>query len=166
MKLLGDNILVKCGEVNYLYTKIGEKLATSQFDIIDYKNERTLVKNPSGKYLIYVMSNGTSGSIITNEFDYIEMFDKYFVGITNKKLNVYYYTNAKDPLLFEDINVSSNNTKSFTVEETTKGYVIKVTAGENATVDYDFDKNWSKIGDEKEVETEDKKDGSKVENEE
>ena len=148
MKVLGENILVKRGETNYLYTKVGEKLATSQFDIVNYSNGHTLVKNKNNKYLIYAMSNGSSGTILSEEFDYIEMDEKYFVGINGKKLNVYYYTNGKDALLEEDVEVPSANAGSFTIKATDKGYTISVTAGENATVDHDYDKNWSKLDEE------------------
>lgn len=144
MQLLGDNILVKRGDMNYLYDKLGNKLASSTFEIVKYEDGKVLVKN-GNKYLIYTMPNGNSGNIISEELDYIDMYDKYFIGIKDKKLNVYYYTNGKDKLLTEDIEVKNNTKDSYKLEKFSDSYVIHVIAGEDATVDYKFDKNWGKI---------------------
>lgn len=146
---LDGNIIARRGNTNYLYDRLGKKLATTTFDMIEYQDGYLVVKNGS-KYLIYTMPNGNSGSILSNELDYIKLYDKFFIGIKDKKLNVYYYTNGKDKLLTEDIPVKSNSASSYKLEIYTDSYEIKAIESEATSTDYKFNKDWSLITDESE----------------
>jgi len=71
---------------------------------------------------------------ISNEFNYIELFDRYYVGIKDNKLNVYSYSN-KLGILESDLEVKSNSFK------------IDFNGGFNITIDgvtYNYD-NYGKV---------------------
>lgn len=75
---------------------------------------------------------------ISNEFSYIELFDKYYVGINNNKLNVFAYDSQME-ILKESINITDNK---FTIDFT-NGFAITV-----KDVTYKYDKNGNVIKEE------------------
>ena len=144
LSLLNDNIIATRGNVNYLYTKTGDLLATSKFKMIDFQNEYLVVKDKG--YLVYNMSTPSSGTIVSNELDYVKLYDDFFVGIKNKKLNIYLYENGKQGKLDKDLEVSiAEIEKSYKITEYSDSYVISIMQTSDASVDYKYDKNWSAI---------------------
>ncbi|MBR4230943.1 MAG: hypothetical protein IKR74_02160 [Bacilli bacterium] len=144
LSLLNDNIIATRGNVNYLYTKTGDLLATSKFKMIDFQNEYLVVKDKG--YLVYNMSTPSSGTIVSNELDYVKLYDDFFVGIKNKKLNIYLYENGKQGKLEKDLEVSiAELEKSYKITEYSDSYVISIMQTSDASVDYKYDKNWSAI---------------------
>jgi len=72
---------------------------------------------------------------VSNEFSYMELFDKYYVGINNNKLNVFSYNNQME-ILKESINVTDNK---FEIDFT-NGFEITINE-----VKYNYDKNGNKV---------------------
>ena len=144
LSLLNDNIIATRGNVNYLYTKTGDLLATSKFKMIDFQNEYLVVKDKG--YLVYNMSTPSSGTIVSNELDYVKLYEDFFVGIKNKKLNIYLYENGKQGKLESDLDVTiAELEKSYKITEYSDSYVISIMQTTDASVDYKYDKNWSVI---------------------
>lgn len=144
---LKDYLLVVRGSKNYLYTKIGELVASSNFAIKDYRNGYLLVKDD--KYLVYEMVNTETGKIISNELDHVELFDNFFVGITGKKLNVYSYKDGKTALISDPVELNlSEIAKGYKLAIYSDSYVISVIQGENATVDFKYNLDWSLVNEE------------------
>lgn len=90
-------------------------------------------------YLLYSVDNTYSIynkelSKISNEFSYIKMYDNYYVGINNNKLNVYSYTNTLG-ILDMDLNVTNNE---YTIDFT-NGFTITINNNK-----YEFDKDGKK----------------------
>ena len=106
--------------------KIKGKIAFD-YQSIKKENDYYLFKNLQGLISIY----NKSFSKISNDFAYIELLDKYYVGIINNKLNVYSYLN-KNNFLEKDIDVT-NNKYEISVDN---GFVIK--SGDQT---YNFDSN-------------------------
>ena len=86
-----------------------------------------LLVNVDKSYSIY----NTSFKKISNEFSYIEIFDKYYVGIIDNKLNVYSYDNALG-ILESDLGITDNK---FTIDFT-NGFDITI---DGTTYSYDKD---------------------------
>ncbi|MBE6148669.1 MAG: hypothetical protein E7167_04195 [Firmicutes bacterium] len=147
---LGNYLLVQRGNKNYLYTKTGELLASSQFAIKEYRNDYLVVKDK--KYLVYKLANSDTGSIISEELDHVELFDDFFVGVINKKLNVYSYENGKTKLLAEDLEITADKiADGYKMAIHSDSYVISIVQGENATVDYKYSlEDWSLVTNEEE----------------
>lgn len=144
LSILNDNIIATRGNVNYLYTKTGDLLATSKFKMIDFQNEYLVVKDKG--YLVYNMSTPSSGTIVSNELDYVKLYEDFFVGIKNKKLNIYLYENGKHGKLENDLEVTiAELEKSYKITEYSDSYVISIMQTTDASVDYKYDKNWSVI---------------------
>ena len=144
---LGNYLLVVRSSVNYLYKTDGELVATSKFKIQDYLNNYLVVKDKG--YLVYKMSSTESGSIISNELDYIKLYAKFYIGIKDKKLNVYAYEDAKTPLINETIEIKQNDlASSYELKEKTDEYVIAVKISDSASVEYRYNKNWERINEE------------------
>jgi len=76
-----------------------------------------LLINVDSSYSIY----NESFNKLSNEFSYIKLFEKYYVGIINNKLNIYKYDSTIG-ILEKDLNVSSNE---FTVDFK-NGFVINI----------------------------------------
>ena len=106
--------------------KIKGKIAFD-YQSIKKENDYYLFKNLQGLISIY----NKSFSKISNDFAYIELLDKYYVGIINNKLNVYSYLN-KNNFLEKDIDVTDNKYE-ISVDN---GFVIK--SGDQT---YNFDSN-------------------------
>ena len=144
LSFLADYIIATRGNVNYLYTKTGELLATSKFAMIEFQNEYLIVKDKG--YLLYNMSTPSSGTIASNELDYIKLYDDFFVGIKNKKLNIYTYEHGKTGVLAEALDTSvADLEKSFKITIYSDSYVISIMQSADASIDYKYDKNWSVI---------------------
>lgn len=98
-----------------------------KYEKIEKVNDYYLVINVDKSYSIY----NKAFTKISNEFDYIEIFAKHFVGINNNKLNVYSYDRTLG-ILEKDISVTNNK------------FTIDFTNGFDITVNdktYSFDKN-------------------------
>ena len=106
--------------------KVAGKVGFKYESITKVKDYYLLI-NIDKSYSIY----NTSFKKISNEFDYIEIFDKYYVGITDNKLNVYAYDNALG-ILETDLSVTSNK---FTIDFT-NGFDITI---DDVTYSYDKD---------------------------
>lgn len=90
-------------------------------------------------YLLYSVDNTYSIynkelSKKSNEFSYIKMYDNYYVGINNNKLNVYSYTDTLG-ILDMDLNVTNNE---YTIDFT-NGFTITINNNK-----YEFDKDGKK----------------------
>lgn len=92
--------------------KIGFK-----YQSIEKNNDYYLLLNVDNTYSIY----NKEFTKVSNEFEYIKMYDKYYVGINNKKLNVYSYTDTLG-ILENDLSVSSNDFKI----DFTDGFTITI----------------------------------------
>jgi len=106
--------------------KIGFK-----YQSITKESNYYLLQSVDNTYSIY---NNTF-SKISNEFSYIKLFDKYYVGINNNKLNVYSYNNTLG-VLESDIAVTNNE---FEIDFT-NGFEITIN-----NVKHNYDKNGKKI---------------------
>ncbi|MGN1379435.1 MAG: hypothetical protein ACI4XR_03445 [Bacilli bacterium] len=134
---LKDYLLVKREKRNFLYDKIGNEIASSIFDIIDYLGNYMTIKD-NNKYLVYSLK----GQIISDEGKYISLKDNYFVLITDKnKLNIYSYIDGKKPLLNTDLLIDNENIEnSFEINETDNNYIITI-INKNEKKNYLFDKS-------------------------
>lgn len=138
---LKDYIYVKREKRNFLYDKIGNEIATSIFEIVDYLGNYMTIKD-NNKYLVYSLK----GQIISNEGKYISLKDNYFVLVTNdNKLNIYSYIDGKKKLLNTDLLISSENIEnSFEINETDNNYIITI-INKNEKKNYLFDKSTGKL---------------------
>ena len=107
------------GKVNFKYQKITKQ-----------KNYFVMLSTDNA-YSIYDKNLNK----VSNEFSYIELFDKYYVGISDKLLNVYSYSDTKG-ILEQGITVNNNDFKI----EFTNGFVITI----NNTV-YKYDASGKKV---------------------
>ena len=137
-----DYLLVARGDKEYLYNVNGEKVASSNFHIIEYLKKYLVVENQG--YLVYHMVSSESGDIISNEEDYFKLYSSFFIGIKDKKLNVYSYDNGKVSLLNDAIDIKLNDlAKSYEVKEYSDAYVISVIQSDGSKVDYKYHIDWS-----------------------
>ena len=83
--------------------KVQGKIDFKYLSIVN-ENGYYLLKNIDNTYSIY-KSDFTK---ISNEFEYIKLYEKYYVGINNNKLNVYSYTNTLG-ILENDLTVTDTN---------------------------------------------------------
>ena len=111
--------------------KIGFK-----YESIDTTKEYYVLVSIDKTYSIY----DKDFTKVSNEFSYVELFDKYYVGINNNKLNVFTYDSQKE-ILESGITVTDNK---FTIDFT-NGFIITI----NGTK-YSYDKNGKKIVENKE----------------
>lgn len=131
---------------NYLYKKNGTLLASSKFTIKDYRNGYLLVKDKE-----YMVHDIEEGKVISNGFDHVELFDEIFVGIKENKLNVYDYSDAKEGLIEEALEIVLDNvSKGYKLAIYSDAYVISIFTSENASVDYKYNLDWSKVENEEE----------------
>ncbi len=115
----------------------GEKISgkvSFKYKKMEKNKDYYLFTNTDGTFTIF----DKSFNEISMKFDYVVLYDKYYVGIINKKLNVYNYI-TKEGILENDLNVVSNDFKI----DFTDG--IKITIGSDT---YEYDSN----GKEKQVE--------------
>lgn len=82
--------------------KVAGKVGFKYESITKEKNYYLLI-NIDKSYSVY----DTKFNKVSNEFDYIEIYDNYYVGINDNKLNVYRYDNALG-ILEKDLTVTSN----------------------------------------------------------
>ena len=143
-----DNYLIATrGSVNYLYTKTGELLASSKFKIQEYQDGYLVVKDKN--VLVYKMNTSESGTIISNEFDYVKLYDDFFIGIKDKKLNVYLYDDAKKPALASSLDIILTNlAESYKITVYSDSYVISIMQSKDASIDYKYTRNWGIINEE------------------
>lgn len=105
IKQLGDNFLIKRSDGTYhLFDKNGDELAnkvSTTYEIVEYKYDHLMVKN-NDLYLIYDLN----GKIVSNEFKYISLENKYYVTLDKSNLlGVYKYSN-KNNLLSKEIEIN------------------------------------------------------------
>lgn len=139
-----DKLLVTRGSSTYLYDKSGTLLAKSGFKIIEFKNNYLLVKNKG--YLLYKMNSPESGTILTDELDFIKTHSSVYVGIKNRKLNVYDLNTPKKGLLPEELNVINTKLESsYRLTENNDGYIIEILRGDGKVNEtHKYNKDWSK----------------------
>lgn len=122
ISFMKDLLLVKREKRNFLYDKIGNEIASSTFDIIDYVSSYMLVKNKDN-YLVYSMK----GNILSNEGKYIKLYDNYFALVKkDNSLNIYNYKDAKKGILDVNIQIKGNDSTLFEISEDEENYIIKV----------------------------------------
>ena len=122
MQILYLLLVVKREKRNFLYEKIGNEIASSTFDIIDYVSSYMLVKNKDN-YLVYSMK----GNILSNEGKYIKLYDNYFALVKkDNSLNIYNYKDAKKGILDVNIQIKGNDSTLFEISEDEENYIIKV----------------------------------------
>lgn len=144
---LDDYLIATRGGINFLYNKAGDLLASSKFKIIEFKNDYLVVKDKG--YLVYKMSTPASGNIISYEMDYVKLYDDFFVGIKNKEFNIYLYDKAKEGKLEDFIEIKTTDyAKAYKITTYSDSYVISIMQGDGASVDYKYNKDWSKINEE------------------
>lgn len=111
------------------------------YQSIEKSNEYYILLHTDNSYSLY----NTEFSKISNEFEYIKMYDNYYVGINNKKLNIYSYTSTLS-ILENDINISNND---FSIDFT-DGFIITIDG-----IEYKYDKLGKKIENEADASVED-----------
>lgn len=97
-----------------------------------------ILQNNDNKYSIY----DKNFNKISNEFDYVQLLDKHYVGINGKNLNVYRYDTTVTKLLEEDVMLSSN--------DYSKAYSINIGSFITIVIDgkeYKYDLNGKKVVD-------------------
>lgn len=97
-----------------------------------------ILQNNDNKYSIY----DKNFNKISNEFDYVQLLDKHYVGINGKNLNVYRYDTTVTKLLEEDVMLSSN--------DYSKAYTINIGSFITIVIDgkeYKYDLNGKKVVD-------------------
>lgn len=108
IRYLNEYLLAKYSDGTYhLFkldgTEITKNISTTN-EIVNYYTNYIVVKN-ADKYQIY---NNETGKIISDEFNYLDLSNGYYVGIKNNKLNVYNYT-SKNKLLCQDIQIEGTD---------------------------------------------------------
>lgn len=145
--ILDEYFLITREVGNYLYNKTGgsKPVASSQFEIVKYQDGYMVVKN--NKYLVYKMQSSTSGNIISNELDYVELYKDFFVGINDKKLNVYDYNNGKEKLLSDDLDILvSDYSDSYKFVKHSDCYQISIKKDDNVMLEFKYNiEDWSRI---------------------
>ena len=105
IKQLGDNFLIKRSDGTYhLFDKNGDKLAnkvSTTYEIVEYKYNHLMVKN-NDLYLIYDLN----GKIVSNEFKYISLENKYYVTLDKSNLLGVYKYSDKNNLLSKEIEIN------------------------------------------------------------
>lgn len=131
ISFMKDLLLVKREKKNFLYDKIGNEIASSTFDIVDYVSSYMLVKN-NDNYLVYSLK----GNILSEEGKYIKLYDNYFALVKkDNSLNIYTYKDAKKGILDVNIQIKGNDASAFEISEDEKNYIVKVNSN-----NYTFDK--------------------------
>ena len=135
-----DYILAKRDNKNYLYSKLGVLVASSKFDIIEFTSPYLVVKDNG--YILYKMSsNGDSGTIVSNEVDYIKLLNNYFVGIKNNKLNIYSFDDGKTGIISGGVELltKDNEYHNYEVNIIAGGFEIKIKKADNTYETYNYD---------------------------
>lgn len=131
ISFMKDLLLVKREKKNFLYDKIGNEIASSTFDIVDYVSSYMLVKN-NDNYLVYSLK----GNILSEEGKYIKLYDNYFALVKkDNTLNIYTYKDAKKGILDVNIQIKGTDASAFEISEDGKNYIVKVNSN-----NYTFDK--------------------------
>lgn len=121
ISFMKDLLLVKREKKNFLYDKIGNEIASSTFDILDYVSSYMLVKN-NDKYLVYSLK----GTILSEEGKYIKLYDNYFALVKNdNSLNIYSYKDAKKAILDLNIQIKGSDVPAFEITENDDNYTVK-----------------------------------------
>lgn len=130
---------------NYLYSSTGDLINSSIYPIVDYTQNKLVVKD-NDYYIIY--SNGT---ILSNDYLYVHLEDKYYVGIDKtNRLNIYNYT-SNNGLLSESllINKTSDYLNSYKIDtilneyNVASGYIIKIFNNDDTFTEYKYNTDWS-----------------------
>ena len=146
---LGDNIKPIYTSSSFIIAKSATGSNKGNFGVLEINSEKVQGKigfkyesiDTSKEYYVLVSIDKTYSiydkefSKVSNEFSFIELFDKYYAGINNNKLNVFTYDSQKE-ILEESVNVTDNE------------FEIDFTNGFNITVNetkYSYDKNGKKI---------------------
>ncbi len=114
------------GVLEVTSSKVIGKIAF-KYESIKKEKDYYLLASVDKTYSIYDKNFGK----ISNEFDYIELFDEYYASVLNKKLNIYKYNDALG-ILEKDIPVKENK---FTIDFS-NGFKITV---DGVTYEYEKD---------------------------
>ncbi len=101
-----------------------------KYKSIEKSNNYYLLINVDNSYSLY----DNKFNKLSNEFDYLKTFENYYVGINNKKLDVYRYSDNGRGILGNNALSVSNNEFQFT--DTVNGFTITVN-GETHKYDKD-----------------------------
>ncbi len=101
-----------------------------KYKSIDLANNYYLLINIDNSYSLY----DSKFNKISNEFDYIKTFENYYVGINNKKLDVYSYTGDKSGILKNNAISVTNN--EFQITFNADNFIIRI-ADKEYKYDYD-----------------------------
>jgi len=105
-----------------------------KYESIKRENNYYLLINVDKSYSIY----NESFTKISNEFSYIKIYEDYYVGINNDKLNVYTFNNTLG-ILKKDLKVTNNK---YTIDFT-DGIIIEIDG-----ITYKYDKSGNEVEDE------------------
>lgn len=132
--LFKDYYLVKRNK-NCLYSQDGKNIGCSEYSIVDYKYGKMVVKGTY--YMIY-----NNGSIISNDYEYVDLHENYYVGITKDDyLNVYKY-DSKEGFLEQGLLIKNmaDYSKSYSISETSTSYLISIIESSEIKGNYEFSK--------------------------
>ena len=114
---------------NFGVLEIGSEKVSGKVEFkysnITHENNYYLLENVDKTYSIY----NEEFKKISNEFAYLKLYEKYYVGINNNKLNIYSYTDTKG-ILKEGLAVTNNEYEI----DFTDGFKIKIGS---TTYEYD-----------------------------
>ncbi len=129
IKYLNEYLLAKYSDGTYHLFKldgieITKNISTTN-EIVNYYTNYIVVKN-ADKYQIY---NTETGKIISDEFNYLDLSNSYYVGIKDNKLNIYNYT-SKNKLLCQDIQIEGMDYPNlYSLKYYNASYIELITSG-------------------------------------
>ena len=145
ISIFKDKYYVVERDKNYLYSSTGDLINSSIYPIVDYTHNKLVVKD-NDYYIIY--SNGT---ILSNDYLYVHLEDKYYVGIDKtNRLNIYNYTSNTGLISEGPIVIKTNDYEnSYKIESilneynVASGYSIKIFNNDNTFTEYKYNTDWS-----------------------
>ena len=117
------------GVIEITSEKAGGKVEF-KYKSIEFTNNYYLLINIDNSYSLY----DSKFNKISNEFDFIKTFENYYVGINNKKLDVYSYSGINSTGILKNNALSVTNNE-FQIEFKDNGFTITVN---NVTHKYDY----------------------------
>ena len=132
MERVGDYVVAQVSESSYDVYKLGDD--TALFNIkgkmMGYSPDKKYIKYMDGSS--YVVADFTGTKVSSAKYDYVELYNGYYAGIKDMKLNIYDYSGSK--ITKEDLEVyesgfSRVSSPSFKVKKENGNYVIEVLKG-------------------------------------
>lgn len=132
MEKVGDYLTAQKSSSEWKLFKVGDgtPLATLPGRLMGYSSDKKYIKYLDGTD--YVVSNFTGKKVSEDKYDYVELYVGFYVGIKNKKLNIYDYEGKK--ITKEDLTIDNNkysrvDNPAFKVVKNEKTYVVSVYDG-------------------------------------